>query len=492
MPLRICTILVLFLQPFTQTPLEGQILPKDQMKEDLDVFIEAYEHHPGLYLYRTEAQIDSVKQSLKNIISDSISIDSFYLTLLESLVFLKDGHTGLSLGRKYSDFERSKKTLPFKYKIMDDRLYVVDTLVSGLGDFMYSELLSVNEIPIDSILERFFTYTTSDNGNEFYIRRYNERIFGQNFDFFFDGGNEYSITAIANTGDTINKRVFGIEDFEQRASLEPPLPVSSKFDRDNDVAVLTVNTFIYRRIVDSGIHFHKEIESFFKKVRQKGIENVVIDLRENYGGSSALAMTLYAYLAEEDFKWIDHSYTLLEGNENFAKFSQYQDGLYPFLKRHKTTTEGARKKLTNGVDSKPSHSSTHIPFGPKMKIKNISKDKFRGDLYILTSGMTFSAGSIFVSKCSERKKTTIIGESPGSASGVFCAGGYLNITLPNSGFRFNLPTMLRHVAISAQSINPRAPIVPDYLTVNTIDEIRDGIDVEIKMVYQLLLERSKE
>jgi len=183
---------------------------------------------------------------------------------------------------------------------------------------------------------------------------------------------------------------------------------------------------------------------------------------------------------------MDYSYTYLDGSEKFAQFSKYKDGQYPFLKNHDTLRIDARLKLTNSLESKAVLSSTKIPFGPKMKIKDISKNKFFGNIYLLTSGITFSAGSIFASKCTEREKTILIGEPTGSASGIFCGGGFLTIPLPHSGFKVELPTMERHIAISNPNINPFESVNPDYFVSTKIIDIMKGVDVDVKKVYELI------
>ena len=481
----ICLATILLLGGSSGLYSQELFLSKVELEKDLSVFIDIYEHHPGKFLYRTKSEIDSVKKELSLNLKDSISYDEFYLDLLQALVFLKDGHTGLSLGNRYSVTKRSKTTLPFRYKILDGKVYIIDTLSAGLNNLMYSKIISVNEIPIDSILSIFFKYTTADNNNTIYRKRYNERIFGQNIDFFYGVRDKYKIECVSLDGDTITQSVSGIKDYDLKNKSKEPQPLNSYFDHENNLAILTVNTFNYRKIVLSGFDFHDFIDGFFKQVKKEKIKNVAIDIRENYGGSGALAMCLYAYICPQDFKWMDYSYTYFDGSENFAQFSQYKDGQYPFLKNHDTLQRDDRIKLTNGLDSKATMSSTKIPFGPKMKIKDISKNKFYGDVYILTSGITFSAGSIFASKCRERENTIIVGEPTGSASGVFCGGGILTIRLPNSGFKVELPTMERHISIS-QNFNPVQPVNPDYLVIKNIDDIKQGDDLELRKIHELI------
>lgn len=460
-------------------------LSHKEAKEDLIVFSDALNHHPGRHIYRSETEIDSLLKSLNTGIPDSISFDIFYLKLLESLVYLKDGHTGLSLGEKYSATKRSSTTLPFRNKIINNEIYIVDTLISGTSDFLHTKIVSINSITSDSILSVCYKYTTSDNNNATYRKRYNERILGQNVDFFFGPFDAYDIISINVSGDTIRKSIDGITDYETRINLNTRPPLSSTFDKENNIAILEVNTFGYRRIVDSDQDFHKFIDGFFKKVRKSKIENIVIDVRENWGGSGALAMCLFAYLSPEDFQWTDYSVTDLDGTEDFAKYTHYKDGHYNFLNTHDTLRlDDQRLKVTDGIESKDMLSCTHIPSGPKLKIKNITKNKYYGNVFVLTSGITFSAGAIFASKCAELENVTIVGEETGSAKGLFCGGGFLHVTLPNSGFRFELPTMERHIALSKTEIG--TPVIPDYLIKQDLQNYIDKLDPEIRKVYELI------
>ncbi len=485
-PYLLQTILALiFFFGFTETDAQEPYLSHKKADEDLIVFSDALNHHPGRYIYRNKVEIDSLLKSLNTEIPDSISFDAFYLKLLESLVYLKDGHTGLSLGEKYNATKRSSTTLPFRYKIIDNEIYIVDTLISGTSDFLHTKIVSINSISSDSILSVCFRYTTSDNNNAIYRKRYNERILGQNIDFFFGPFDTYDIVSINVLGDTIRKSIDGIKDYETRINSNTRPPLSSTFDKENNIAIIEVNTFGYRRIMNSNQDFHKFIDGFFKKVRKSKIENIIIDVRENWGGSGALAMCLFAYLCPKDFKWTDYSVTDLDGTEDFAVYTQYPDGHYNFLNTHDTLRlDNQRLKVTDGIESKEIQSCTHIPSGPKMKIKNITKNKYYGNTFVLTSGITFSAGAIFASKCTELENVTIVGEETGSVRGVFCGGGFLHVTLPNSRFRFELPTMERHIALSKTEIG--IPVIPHFLVKQDLQNYIDKVDPEISKVYELI------
>lgn len=480
------TLILTAVNPFTSFLFaQAQYLSAKNIQDDLGVFIDALDHHPGKYLYRTTAEIDSLKESVIKQVTDSISYDDFYLHLLESLCFLNDGHTGLSLGSAYGQVKRSHTTLPFRYKIIDDNIYIIDTIGPLKHDLLFNKIISINGITSDSLLSVCYKYTTADNGNSHYKKRYNERLIGQNFDFFFGPFDSYEITFVSTSNDTVQQTVSGIKNYGEKLNMTTPNPLCCMFDKNHDLSILTVNTFDYRRIIDAGQDFHKFIDFFFKKTRKEGIKNIVIDVRENWGGSSGLAMGLFAYISPTDFKWVDYSMSYLDGNEDFAMHSQYPSGHYPFLQHHDTVRINDKINVSNGIDSRPIHSCTTIPAGPKQKMKNISKNKFNGNVYVLTSGITFSAGAVFASKCQTLKNVQIIGEPTGSSAGVFCAGGYLRVTLPKSGFIIELPMMERHIALP-DTTDIHEPVKPDHLVIEDIMHYVQKSDPAINKVYELI------
>lgn len=485
--LSILSLLSVFVCVGLKSEAQKLMISSEEALEDLAIFSEAIDHHPGRFIYRSKAEIDSVKNGLETGITDSISLDELYLKLLEALVFLKDGHTGLSLGERYGVVKRSTTTLPFRYKIVGNEIFIVDTLTPRVSDLLYAKIVSINGVSSDSVLKTCFRYTTADNDNPTYRKRYNERIIGQNVDFFFGPVDTYDIQFITLDGDTVQRTIDGIEDYELRINAGTERPLISDFLYEHDLAILEVNTFGYRRIMESGQDFHDFIDGFFKEVRRKKLGNIVIDIRENWGGSGALAMCLFAYLSPTDFKWTDYSVTCLDGTEGFAEYTQYPDGHYGFFDTHDTLRlDNQRIRVTDGIESKEIQSCTHIPSGPKMKVKDITKNKYYGEVFVLTSGITFSAGAIFASKCAELENVVVIGEETGSVAGVFCGGGYLHVTLPNSGFRIELPTMERHIALSKGGIG--MPVVPDHLIEQKLVDYIDGQDPEIRKVYELIEE----
>ena len=154
-------------------------------------------------------------------------------------------------------------------------------------------------------------------------------------------------------------------------------------------------------------------------------------------------MTLYSYITEGNFSWIQSSLTKLNQPITFAEHTNYPKGDYRFLKTHKVENlENGWWKLTEGIDSKATYDSDFIYKGIA-KLENISKNKFKGEVYVLVNGLTFSAASNFASICHYNNEAKIIGSGMGGAYGDHCGGGFLSVKLPNADFTLQIPVMRR-------------------------------------------------
>lgn len=423
-----------------------------EIKEDLRVFKEAFLHHPGLLLHRSQHEMDSVLRGLDayaNQNTESTELRALYWYLLEQVVFVQDGHSGLSMGKRLLAQKRPRRYLPFSVAILEDGVYIKEAYTPEAASVLYAELLSINGLPIDSVLAELYRHTPSDADNIGFKRHYNERIFYRQFDDSFGPFDDFIISAREyRTEDYFQTELTGIAPQTMQHHVEPQAPMASSLVPDSGYALLTVNTFHYRQFLDAGMDFHEELLNFFQELKRENIHNLVLDLRENFGGSSLLAMTLFAFLTDQDFQWVQRSHTLLDGSEAFALHTPFPDGGYPFFTSHDSIASGEGYWLENGPDAKARFPANSIPFGPKQRPKDIGKWTFDGELLVLTSGMTFSAASILASKLKDSGRGMLIGTESGSAHGIFCGGGLLTITLPHSGIVFTLPVMQRHIALS--------------------------------------------
>lgn len=164
--------------------------------------------------------------------------------------------------------------------------------------------------------------------------------------------------------------------------------VSYSVDEERSLAVLTL----------TACNFNSEyincLKNMFTEVKEKGIRNVAVDLRDNGGGSDQTAVEFIRYLDTDGFRYA----------------SEYQR--LGFL-----TTPRSADYITN---------------------ERYTDLTFTGSLYVLTSAGSFSSAMLFPQYIKDNRLGTIIGESPGNDP-----NGYGDVTMfsaPNSGIWLSIST----------------------------------------------------
>ena len=176
-------------------------------------------------------------------------------------------------------------------------------------------------------------------------------------------------------------------------------------DEDLSLAVLTLDSCRYNDI------YKKTVEDMFKEVREKGIRNVAVDLRNNGGGSSMVADEFISYLDVDEYKNWEFEWRL-----NFIR----------------------------------------IPYA-QMTIKNHKKpEAFDGDVYILTSVTSFSSAMDFAMMIQDNGIGTIVGEPCGNLPGSY--GEVAGYDLPNSHMYFQVSTKDWHRVDTSKD---GLPVIPD-------------------------------
>ena len=164
--------------------------------------------------------------------------------------------------------------------------------------------------------------------------------------------------------------------------------VSYEIDKEKDLAVLTLTSCIYDE------EYKVCVKEMFTKVKEQGIQNVAVDLRNNGGGDSRVANEFIRYLDVSEYKNMQFEWRL---------------GWFK------------------------------IPFGSN----TITNDKvndliFSGNVYLLTSADTFSSAMNFTEFIVDNDLGTLIGEAPGNTPNGY--GDIASFKLPNSQLLMFLST----------------------------------------------------
>lgn len=455
-------------------------------KWDVEVFKAALlEAHPGLDIYLSQAEIDSLFEALKANTA-KLELKDFYTSLLRTVSALGDGHTELGEGKRFREaYPYLEHTLPFEFCIIDRKIYLAKSYTESMEVPAYTQVLSINGKTSAEILQRLYALTPADGGNMGFKEAYNEKILGRQLAKLIGHTDEYRLVLKQPDGAAKAIKAEAVHDSIIHPTGYNKVPLAFELNKEQGYAILTVNTFQYGLIMDAGQDYHAFLRQSFKALRKNKIEHLIIDLRENYGGNNILAITLYSYLASGTFTAMSPSLTKLCHQISVALFSSVPDGSYPIKQIHKLEAYDKDYCLVkDAIDSKEAYDSDYIYKGPGQKVEDISRNKFGGKVYCLTSGITFSAAANLSAMLRRDERAIFIGQETGGAYGTFCGGGFYTVTLPHSGFVLQIPFMRRSVArVDAEQ---GRGIIPDYPIQRNVEHIKNAEDKALAKAVALI------
>ena len=440
--------------------------------------------HPSLYWYTTKDSMDIYFDKYYEAISDSMTELQFAWKVLAPLIDkIHCGHTSVSMSKAYVKWAAGRKlpSFPLYFKVWKDTMAVTANLNRKDSIFKTGVLVTeINGVSNKEIIANMFTYLPEDghadnvnfmrlSGNFPYLHR---NIYGlsKNYQVNYIDSLGYnkttSIAAYIPPTDSLKK------DSLARAAKKslPKIPGQKRIlqyralfiDSNKTMAVITLNSFSNGRL-------RSFFKRSFKKLRQEKINNLVLDLRLNGGGRVQLSTLLTRYISRHSFKVAD---TLVAASRRLGPYTKYIKG--HFLNNVELWFIAHKKK-----DGR--YHLTHLEnklYCPK------SKNHFNGKVYVLTSGLTFSASALFCNAVKGQAGITLAGEETGG--GWYGNNGIMipDIKLPYTGVRVRLPlfrlVQYNHVIQNGTGIIPDVLITPNY------EALKKGVDYKMKIVKEII------
>ena len=475
----------------------------EKLKTDVDfAYLKLRQLHPNLYWYISKNSLDYKFDSLKTTIIKPLKPLEFYLKLEPVIAKIKEGHLRViipakKLTRKEQKFLKTQKGLfgRYNFAIDDERLYVLDNAEKIPDMQVGTELLKINNTPIKNLLKSYKKLITSDGKNQTFQKYYLAKSWASFFTY--ENGILDSVkleTKYQNNIRTFYLKRDKISKIEKKAEIIEAKK-KEKSNKNNDynstrklynrslsfetkdgsVAYMVINSFSNTR----SRKFYKESFATLKKAKTKYL---IIDVRNNFGGSVAEINNLYSYLTDKKLKFLDDIEVTSNKSMYHADFFNQIPGFvkplatiaYPFY-------------LVGTAFSNKDKNGKHY-LKTNYSVKKIKEDNFKGKLYVLINGGSFSAASILPSKLKGDKRAFLVGEETGGANDGSVAGRYSTETLPNSKLKLPIGLMLFQPNITFT--NTEKGVVPNKEIIPTISEVLQKKDVQKEWILNQIKENE--
>ncbi|KAF2516526.1 S41 family peptidase [Flavobacterium foetidum] len=479
---------------------QNEKIAAEKLKQDLTIFKEIREKaNSGLYKYRSKQQIDSVYSWAFTQINKPQELIEFYKIILQITDFEGSLHNDTTLP---ADFEKKYASgnvfFPFPVKLIENKLVVnFDNQQLPLG----SEIHSINGINSYKILNSIYKYYTTDGynitgksigiGSSF--AKYFRMEYGPCKSFIV----EYSLPNQTQKKTKTIKAVSNDtrkENFKKRFSL----PVDSlQYNRAKDkysfkiitgnTALLSVHTFVIGRNAKHKEHlaYKKYLDSCFQYLAKNNqIKNLIVDVRNNGGGTDPNDIVTFSYLAQKPFRENASAYVnFLE--IPFAEYLVYEE-TEPQKKQEekKDFEEELKEEFTENQDD------NYFQNEKFNELLQPDQNSFKGQVYLLISPRIASAGSLFASLVAGNTNAIVIGEE--TMGGYFGHNGHTPIEyeLPNTKIRtqFSIVNLNQDVPKKSNQIFGRG-VIPDFKVIQTFDDFLKNKDTQLEYTLNLIQQK---
>jgi len=394
--------------------------------------------HAGLYRYKSKEEIDRLFDSKFALLKDSLD-EMAYFHIMRSLVSgIEDGHTACFLsGETENQLFKSHTLFPIQPLFICERAYVAcDTKEFQAG----TEILTINQKSIKEIRRALFEFIPSDGANETGKQVELNKFFFGHYAIALGECPSFTVDYKMPSGKTGRRILAAVPINEIQCR-----PVNTNVEKylqltymPGSVAVLTISSFLNDYLEQNKENIKTFLEASFRTLKNKDINKLIIDLRDNKGGEDENGALLYAYLTDKPFRYYDS------------------------LK-----------------------STTKVLEHPNLGLQQPKENNFTGKIIFLINGKSFSTTAEFCAIAKSNRRGVFIGEETGGGYYGNTSGDRATVILPNTKIRVNIPMNKYVLAVKKTRYKDRG-VMADIAIVPTIREVLEHKDPIITKALKLI------
>jgi hypothetical protein len=446
-----------------------------KLKEDAQVLENVVlAMHPVIGIYKSRDFYRNFLDSVRNSFTDSLTEKEFRLRLKLAVDQLHCGHTEvLHSSKYYLESARHKNNYsPYFFIPIQNKVYLLTSLNKKRDTIIKrgNEIVAINGITTDSMLKYSKRFITTDGYNQTGKDHYIKYGFNTYYLSLFGRPDTFTVEYIRK--DTLRKVTYPA----YKAKSLPSIPVGGKddslytlhrrakmkyrfVDDEKKTMVLKITSFSRKAFARS---YHK----VFRKLKKNDSENLVIDLRNNGGGSLENSYRLLSYLLDTA-----QTQTLRTAIRSYP-YKRYTNGNFVFKLMRFGFKLIAKKRTINDTDNFV------------YTIRPVKKYHYNKKVFVLVNGGSFSASCLVAAYLKYHNRATFIGEETAGAAEGCNAGITPYYKLPNTKIRVRMPAF--RIVHDVEPVITGHGIIPDFRVEYTIRDFLNRRDLEMEKAMELI------
>lgn len=457
--------------PAAQEPYVPRTLQPAELAPEIALLRQALEEvHAGWDRYMPRRVLDTAFARLNRRAAAPMTELEYYRDVALLLARLRCDHTKAELPASLDRYRREQPTfLPVRLRVLGDRLYVV----TGAGIARGTELRAINGIASKNVIARLSRYVAVDGFTDFARAarlESDDDLLGNDLDHYwpFEYGfaTSWTLTLVDAAG-------------RERTETHAPITYAAwrRLDGDGAVpdfrtgtlwralddttALLTVRSFVnYRTPVDADSLYGATMRA----ITAAGVRHLIVDLRENGGGSSDASWGLVRHVIGVPVTPVRavRRRTIAVSPALLGAFETWGDARAIFA-----PDSAAFEARADGWFVERGSDETLTP----------ARDAFTGRVSLLSSRHISSGTTMLLAvlQASGQRdgRIRVVGEETGGSAEGPTAGQILFLRLPASGVRVRVP--LKRSDVNAPFVTGMG-VFPDVDATEDVADLRAGRD----------------
>lgn len=414
----------------------------------------------ALYRYRTPEQATAAFDRAEQALDHELTSVEFWSIMAPLAAYFTDAHLSVLPSRSITDAVTGTPSLfPLRVRLFDERMLVFQNPFAD-GPPNGSEILSINNRSAAAWIDACRSLIPHDGDATIRSLRRLEREFNYWCVPVMGFPQEYRLEYRSPDRDSAatSTTVRGVDTATWNRAISAKYPAAGAAPynlelRDDKVAVFTLRSFTK----GDGFNPAKAFADVFARIRDAGVEDLILDVRSNGGGRDGYGALLFSYLAADTFTYAG---ARVLNKKRFAFIGQTDDWMLNWMSYFisKKKTSDGRWALNRDLD----------------RSQKPATNPYLGRVFLLVDGRTFSTASEFVSVARYYRRATIVGEETGTAYGGG-SGAAVSLVLRNTGLIVNVP-IIAYFLPSARDPDASRGVLPDIDVHPTITDLLAGRD----------------
>lgn len=405
-------------------------IAKEEVHKEFDFLVNALINtHPNPYRGIVEKDFLQKTATIKEKLQTPLTAKEYYRLIAPFVASLNDGHTRLTFpGRKL--FYSTDYLFPYIVKASVNKPFLevrehIDSAFSQVP--IGAEILAIREVSAEKIIQKIVDNTSGEN------KEYRLKM-GADFNMFaFVFGAYYDLEEQVDVvykykGQIISKEIPTV-------TLQKLMTIAKNRKEESNSSIVIANhalslqlesntAIITIRYLGDIKEFEQFLKESFSTINATNVQKLIIDIRDNGGGNSLVGDELIKYLSSKPFRQFD---------QTLVKYSQLQKKAYAdYCQKEQQYCD-----LYNYIKTKQNGELETLA-AKDLVIPYPIEERFKGQVYLLTSKRTFSSAMNLAQTFKYYKLGMIVGEETGGQLVSF--GDLITTYLPVTNWSLSIST----------------------------------------------------